>query len=1560
MSCLLSAQTPGLILKDAGTGAAILDPDGDGYVSQKTNGTQIGFTNPPNSDVSQSKIPYVPIVKIDPINDLEQGRACSFSELVGSASPDQYAALMYWDDAHQAMLFRIRVAYYIANSKDYSVLIDTDQKFGFTGANADPNAKSGNPGFEIEVSLMTNHGVGIYNVDGTTTPVSLAQESFDNYAQKSVAISNFCGDPDYFFDFYVPLSAFASMGVTKDTPLRFAILTNMNPEPCIGSNSWSDVGGTASGNSPDEKLINTINSQTPTSPSNINNGIEDRSVCPPINTVYTNSSSITGTSTEANGTVITVYVYQSDGTTLVGSGTTTVTNNAWTINVSSLSPSVTLATGQIVKATATASGKGTSANDCSTQVITNCTSQTATPLDGEINIISGNKGYDVTINRPIGTKIYLYNTDGTLFDVSLLKAGTTNPMITTAKPQTVSFECKTGQCFVRASGSSVYRFKFEEPGSCMSYEYLSCDYTTGTSSTPTITTSPLTVDSTTIRGRGSSASSEILVYVNDIQYTSVNCGASSPYAFSVNISNLKLGDKISFKQIETGKCYSNPADIYVTRKAYTPIISTPSCNNSYPISSVSGTSVEAAGSTITVYKLPARTVIGTTTVQANGTWTATVSPTISSGDQITAAVTAGTNLTASSDATSVTFSTKTNISNYTITMNTPHEGQTSVSGTISGGSYPVSVRIYIDGTYMAASTVNAAGNWTVSGINSYDLAIGSTINARVVYGSGCESANSSTEAVVLCNAPNTVTITASTHSFCDGTYGEIIVQNSQLGVYYVPVLASDSSVFGYGKMGNGGSLNLTLTTYQITSPVNVSIMASRVPVGGCETFVANNILFSPSLRPVAPLASTTQNFCGTQTLANLVVNVPSGTTLKWYNASSGGSELPSSTVLVNGNIYYAEAVCDSNYCTSTNRTPITTNEGNPAPPVASAAQIKCTESYLTNLTANHTGPGTVVWYSDASGGSPLPMNTPLVTGTTYYAETVNGTCSSTTRTAVSVTLGMVPDTTYWTGAVSNDWTDDANWNTKHPTICSHVVIPDVGNGVAYPIITGPAACQSITFLPGGAVLGLQHLSYTQAYVHLKVRRNKWYTLTAPLKSIFSGDYYLNASPKTLMRLFNDVNPDEEGTTTAVGEWTSSFSNLTVPLLPGRAFGFFVDTLSFHYPNPSTIDHSDTTICFPKQNADKSLVRVVVPHSELNGKPYPVLTQYMPKDSTVAFRFAMENASNQLVNVSVPIKKGLNLVGNPMMAHLDFSKLYASNSGKISNKVKFWNGSTFNSFIAGDNISSDMDLTNTSIPPMQSFFVEALNDSDNLYIDLDNHFIADETTKLRSTKAEKKILYIKSSLGKYNSSASIALNEKANNGYSNDDAFKLFTQIQAVPEVYTLADNKTVDINQFSSLPYLVPVGIKTASKGNIKLQFAGADNFEGIDVTLMNTLTGEQQNLKADNVYNLNFDGTQTDGSLFVEFRSANTVTETPESNTCGVNRCIQVFARDKNQIYAISPENEQIKRVTVWESDGKQIYNNINVNTSNFEARMETSCHVCMVRVQTVKRTYLIKLLME
>lgn len=574
------------------------------------------------------------------------------------------------------------------------------------------------------------------------------------------------------------------------------------------------------------------------------------------------------------------------------------------------------------------------------------------------------------------------------------------------------------------------------------------------------------------------------------------------------------------------------------------------------------------------------------------------------------------------------------------------------------------------------------------------------------------------------------------------------------------------------------------------------------------------------------------------------------------------------------------------------------------------------------------------------------------------ASTQNG-CGITVDTT-SYAIDYATDETRWTGATDNDWSKHANWTARVPKACTDVTIPDVGAGVDYPIIgAGNGVCHYITFEPGGAVLNLQRLDYVRAYVQTQLQRDKWYTLTPPLKSMFSGDYYFTGMPKTMIKLFDDVNPDKFGDPATVGTWTYGFANLAVPLTPGVGYAFRVDTVSYNYPFGTTISNTDYFNAFPREDGSGNLLTVATPISGVTGKPYYNLNQTLAKDTSLAYRFAMEDSNNQLQNVSVPIKPGLNLVGNPMMSHLDFNLLYAANSGIIANKVKFWNGTTFVSYMSGTDIASDMSLTNTRIAPMQSFFVEGTG-SGTMNIDLENHYVVDETTKLRSTGASKRVLYIKSSINKLQSTAAIAHNYAASNAFGNDDAFKLFTQFTQVPEVYTAVGGQALDINQFGSLPYIAPLGIKTDSRGKIMLDFNNASSFDGMDVTLINTLTGEQQDLKANSSYEINYNGDATAESLFVEFRTASTTTETPDANSCGIKKCIQVFAKNRNTVSVISPETEKIKKLTVWEQDGKQLYNKLDLDKSEIDAELETNSNVVMVRVETSNRTYVVKVFMK
>ena len=80
----LFSQTPGMIYEPAtGAGAAILDPNGDGYTSATTG----GFTT---DDQVQSEIPYSSLIfpGSEPTSDLNNAPDCGFTDFVDQGDRD--------------------------------------------------------------------------------------------------------------------------------------------------------------------------------------------------------------------------------------------------------------------------------------------------------------------------------------------------------------------------------------------------------------------------------------------------------------------------------------------------------------------------------------------------------------------------------------------------------------------------------------------------------------------------------------------------------------------------------------------------------------------------------------------------------------------------------------------------------------------------------------------------------------------------------------------------------------------------------------------------------------------------------------------------------------------------------------------------------------------------------------------------------------------------------------------------------------------------------------------------------------------------------------------------------------------------------------------------------------------------------------------------------------------------------------------------------------------------------------------------------------------------------
>ena len=174
--------------------------------------------------------------------------------------------------------------------------------------------------------------------------------------------------------------------------------------------------------------------------------------------------------------------------------------------------------------------------------------------------------------------------------------------------------------------------------------------------------------------------------------------------------------------------------------------------------------------------------------------------------------------------------------------------------------------------------------------------------------------------------------------------------------------------------------------------------------GGINTSAVQTFTITVNGLPTAPTVNSTQEFCGTATVSDLIASAPVGSTVSWFTTSTGGMPLSVNYALTNAMLYYAESTNSTTGCKSLTRTfvvPIIHDLT--VAPVGAAMQQFCLENspkvsdmFLAGLNLK--------WYTNATGGNLVSGTTALVTGTTYYASQTTNGCESTARTAVTGTV----------------------------------------------------------------------------------------------------------------------------------------------------------------------------------------------------------------------------------------------------------------------------------------------------------------------------------------------------------------------------------------------------------------------------------------------------------------------------------------------------------------------------------------------------------------------------
>ncbi|MEK7720296.1 MAG: Ig-like domain-containing protein, partial [Bacteroidota bacterium] len=234
---------------------------------------------------------------------------------------------------------------------------------------------------------------------------------------------------------------------------------------------------------------------------------------------------------------------------------------------------------------------------------------------------------------------------------------------------------------------------------------------------------------------------------------------------------------------------------------------------------------------------------------------------------------------------------------------------------------------------VALSGLPASGTWTINpgGITGSGtsttlsgLATG-THNFTVTNAAGCTSPVS---ANVVINAqpltPAAPIVEAIIQPTCGTATGSVTLGGLPASGTWTVTVSSGGTITG-SDIGTSITLNGITTGTRTFTVTNAD---------GCTSPASGDaVINAQPLAPAAPTGSAAQSFCAAaSTVANLNAT---GTAIRWYAASSGGTALAGSTALVNGTHYYASQTVSD--CESTSRLDVvaTVNACNTPPVITS-------------------------------------------------------------------------------------------------------------------------------------------------------------------------------------------------------------------------------------------------------------------------------------------------------------------------------------------------------------------------------------------------------------------------------------------------------------------------------------------------------------------------------------------------------------------------------------------------------------------------------------------------
>jgi len=193
---------------------------------------------------------------------------------------------------------------------------------------------------------------------------------------------------------------------------------------------------------------------------------------------------------------------------------------------------------------------------------------------------------------------------------------------------------------------------------------------------------------------------------------------------------------------------------------------------------------------------------------------------------------------------------------------------------------------------------------------------------------------------------------------------------------------------------NSGTLYLKGTTNSLNVPYKVEVSNQY----GCKA--EKNFTVSVGLKE-SPVVHTIDS-CGPIDVSTTNFGKNPLGVLTYFNSQTSTTAI---TQITASGVYYVEQVISN--CKSA-RIPFTVVINPKASiPVATPSQTFCGTASVSDISFNVMSGFQIKWYLTATAGTALASNAPINNGT-YYGEFTNGICTSASRVAVNVSVGVTP------------------------------------------------------------------------------------------------------------------------------------------------------------------------------------------------------------------------------------------------------------------------------------------------------------------------------------------------------------------------------------------------------------------------------------------------------------------------------------------------------------------------------------------------------------------------